>query len=174
VKSPSFEDMLAGGNPRTLGKAEETVAIVLANPRRLNELFECIFSTNEIVRMRAADALEKACRQQPSLFEPYVPRLLNEVSKIHQPSVQWHLAQILAEVPLERNERATAVRLLKGNLSQSKDWIVITCTMQSLVVFAQQDSRLRKWFVDVLRDFKTSEYKSIATRARKLLAQLEG
>ena len=168
-----FQEALTGGNPRTLGRAEEIVGIVLGQPGRLAELFECVFSDDEIVRLRAGDALEKVCRQRPELFQSYVPRLLNEVSKIDQPSVQWHLAQMLAEVRLDAKDKAAAVRLLKRNLSQSKDWIVINCTMDSLAKFSRENPRLRQWFIGVLREYQTNEYKSISSRAKKLLAQLE-
>ncbi|MGH9829343.1 MAG: hypothetical protein ACREDR_39505, partial [Blastocatellia bacterium] len=167
-----FEGLLAEGSPRSLGRTEEVVLVVLRRPGRLDELFDCLFNDDEIVRMRAGDALEKVCRDRPDLFQSYIPRLFNEVSKIDQPSVQWHLAQMLAEVTLNVKERSDAVRLLKRNLSQSKDWIVITCTMDSLAHFAQDDVRLRRWFIDELREYQGSEYKSIATRARKLLAKL--
>ncbi|HKV38178.1 MAG TPA: hypothetical protein VJX67_03115 [Blastocatellia bacterium] len=172
MKRIAIAKALSGGNPRTLGRAEEMVAFVLAQPSRLAELFDCVFNDDEIVRMRAGDALEKVCRERPALFEPYVGRLLGAVSKIDQPSVQWHLAQMLAEVTLSSNEKTRAIRLLKRNLSQSKDWIVINCTMNSLAKFALENARLRKEFVGMLVKYRSSGYKSIASRARKLLAQL--
>ena len=64
---------------------------------------QCVFSADEIVRMRASDALEKVCRSRPALLQPFVPRLLGEMSRIEQASVQWHLAQILTEVRLDGN-----------------------------------------------------------------------
>jgi hypothetical protein len=37
------------------------------------------------------------------------------MSRIEQPSVQWHLAQILTEVHLEEAEQTRAITLLEGN-----------------------------------------------------------
>jgi len=172
MKRFTIAEALSGGNPRTLGRAEEMVALVLNRPARIAELFECLFDDDEIVRMRAGDAVEKVCRAKPELLKPYVKRLLHDVSRIDQPSVQWHLAQMLAEVELTPKQKAGAIRLLKRNLSQSTDWIVINCTMDSLAKFAQNNPRLRREFVETLREYQNSSYKSIASRARRLLARL--
>jgi hypothetical protein len=173
MRSLTFEEVLAEGNRRSLGRAEEIVGIVIRHPDRFEELFDCIFSEDEIVRMRASDALEKVCRQRPDLFQPYTSTLLTEVSKINQPSVQWHLAQIIARLTLNTKDKATAISVLKINLLQSKDWIVLNWTLDSLAKFALDDARLRQWFIGVLRQYQGSDYKSIASRARRLLAQLE-
>ena len=111
-----FEEALRGGDPRSLGRAEEIVGVVLKDPRRVDELFECQFSDDELVRMRGSDALENVCRQRPDLLEPYIDRLLVQVSRIEQPSVQWHLAQMLAEIPLDGRDRRRAIAILKRNL----------------------------------------------------------
>jgi hypothetical protein len=51
--------------------------------------------------MRASDVLEKVYRAHPGLLRPFVPRLLGQMSRIEQASVQWNLAQILTEVELD-------------------------------------------------------------------------
>jgi hypothetical protein len=61
--------MLSGGNPRSLGRTEEVVTLVLGNGMRLHELYDCLLQDDEIVRMRASDALEKVCRQRPEWFQ---------------------------------------------------------------------------------------------------------
>jgi hypothetical protein len=83
------------------------------------------------------------------------------------------LAQMLGEVELNARDRASAVKLLKGNLSTSKDWIVINMTLESLAKFAREDARLRRWLLPVMRQYQGSDYKSIAIRARRLCAKLE-
>ena len=90
-----FAEMLAGGHRNSLGRTEEVVGIVLADPGRLDELFASLAVRDELVRMRAGDALEKVCREQPEWFAPRIERLLGDVAQIEQPSVQWHLAQML-------------------------------------------------------------------------------
>jgi hypothetical protein len=66
--------MLTGGNPRALARTEEVVTLVLGNRTRLQELYACLLEEDEIVRMRASDALEKVCRGRPAWLQAYVPR----------------------------------------------------------------------------------------------------
>jgi hypothetical protein len=48
-----------------------------------------------------------------------------EGAPIEQASVQWHLAQMLGEVELTPQQSAAACRILKRNLAEKKDWIVV-------------------------------------------------
>jgi hypothetical protein len=166
-------DMLAGGNPRSLGNTEQVVALVLAEPTRLGELFECAFHQDAIVRMRASDALEKICRQRPAWFERLKDRLLGEFAQSAQPSLQWHLAQILSEISLSPTEEQIAVRILIHNLASTDDWIVTNLTLESLATFARRNSFDRQRFIELLKRYQHSPHKSIASRTSKLLKDFD-
>lgn len=166
-----IQDVLSGGDPRSLGRTEEVVSWVLADQTRLDELFACLFHKDEIVRMRAGDALEKVARQQPEWLVPYVERLLTDVAQIAQHSVQWHLAQMLGEVPLTPGQRVRAIALLKQMLDRYDDWIVVNLTLESLAGFARDDDALRGEFTTTLKRYEQHPKKSVASRARKLLRE---
>ena len=169
----SIESILSGGNPRTFGKTDEVVSDVLKNHSKLKELFECLYSDDEIVRMRAGDALEKICRQEPKWFDPYIERLLQEVSKIDQPSVQWHLAQILGGLQLSQSQKSRAVEILKRNIESSTDWIVLNNSLEVFAQFARDDTKLLPYFMGQLSRHSNSRHKSVAKRAGKLLAAFD-
>lgn len=169
----SIARRLSGGNPRSLGDVAAVIEAVLDDPAQLEELFGCLFCDDPIVRMRAADGLEKIAGQRPELVIPYLERLLGDVATIEQPSIQWHLAQIVAEVPLDRDQRQCAIKVLKRNLEHSEDWIVLTVTMESLARFAKDDAKLRRWLLPVLRSRLADERKAVVKRAGKLLKGLE-
>ena len=80
----TIEALLTGGDPRSLRNASVVIDDASRRPERLDELVQCVFSDNEIVRMRASDALEKVCRSSPDLLKRFVPRLLTEMSRIEQ------------------------------------------------------------------------------------------
>jgi hypothetical protein len=166
-----IQQALTGGDRRSLGRTEEVVGWVLADKERLDDLFVCLFDQDDIVRMRAGDGLEKVARQQPAWCTPYVERLLTNVTKIEQPSVQWHLAQILSEIPLTPEQQIQAVKILKYNLEVYDDWIVVNLTLEALATFARKDADLRQEFPKILRQFQFSPKKSIASRVRKLLRE---
>lgn len=148
------------------------MAAVTARPERVSELFECLFSGDEIVRMRAADALEKVCRENPDIVAPFGDRLIEEISKINQPSVQWHLAEILRQIPLTNKQRLDAVKLMKRNLAESTDWIVLNQSVETLASFAKDDPTLKQYLVPILESYRSGQYKSLAARARRLLKSL--
>ena len=50
---------LTGGDRRRLGRSAEAVALVLRNPSRFVGLFECLGSSDAVIRSRAADVIEK-------------------------------------------------------------------------------------------------------------------
>jgi hypothetical protein len=160
MQAMRIADYLSGGDPRSLGRTAEVPRLVLRHPGRVEELFECLFSGDETLPMRASDALEKVCRQRPELIVPLTRRLLTEVPKIDQPSVQWHLAQILARIPLSGADRRRAITILKRNLKRYDDWIVVNLTLEALA-----------GFVRLLAEFSGASRKSIARRAEKLLAE---
>lgn len=167
----NIQTVLAGGDRRSLGRAEEVVRRILTGSLTVGELFECLFSTDEIVRMRAGDALEKVCRTQPALVTPFTERLLQDVPRIRQPSVQWHLAQILAELPLSNEQSERAIRLLRYNLHTMNDWIVTNLTLEALAVFARKGALPKNELAHILSAHQTSRYKSVTKRVNKLIQE---
>jgi len=167
-----IRDRLSGGNPRMLHNVDPVAKTVVAEPERLDELIVCVLdSEDEIVRMRAGDALEKVCRAQPLLLQPHVSLLLGDMAQIHQPSVQWHVAQMLGHVRLTPKQRHRAARLMNENLDESTDWIVLNCSLDTLAVLARQDPAVVDDLRHQLRRHEQSSYKSLANRARKLLIE---
>ncbi len=169
-----FADMLKGGHPNSLGRTAEAVDIVLADRARLSELFAAITDPDEVVRLRVGDALEKVCREQPGWFVTHVDRLLSDFGQIEQPSVQWHVAQMLQHLrsDLTDGQAQQATELLQRNLSASVDWIVLNVTMDVLTEWVTRDAPLANWLVPELNRLRQDKRKSVAKRASKRLAEL--
>ncbi len=124
--------------------------------------------------MRAGDALEKVCRQQPRWLAPYRTRLLGEVARIRQASIQWHLAQMFGEIELTSSQRQKAIAILRANLADSDvDWIVASCSMETLTKFARDGSAPVEMVVPLLQRQLHHRSKAVAKRAIKLLDQLD-
>ena len=67
---------LTGGDRRSIGRANQVAAAVLQSPETFPELIKGLWSEDSLVRMRAADAVEKISRQKPELLHPYKKELL--------------------------------------------------------------------------------------------------
>lgn len=169
-----FAEMLrVGGSSNSLGRAGEVVEAVLAEPSRLAELFDCLFLEDAWQRMRAADALEKVCRGEPALLVPYLPRLLDEVAAIDQASVQWHLAQLLGELPLTPSQTGRAIAVLTRNLRRDDvDWIVASHSMETLAGFARDGRMPREELLPLLRRQQGHRSRAVVRRATRLLDSL--
>ncbi len=62
---------LQGGDRRSIGRSDEVVAQVLADPALLAPLAEGLLADDPLVRMRAADALEKVTAQHPDWLQAH-------------------------------------------------------------------------------------------------------
>lgn len=166
--------MLKGGHPNSLGRTAEVVNIVLADPARLPELFAAIADSDDLVRLRVGDALEKVCRERPGWFVSYIDRVLHDLGQIDQPSVQWHVAQLLKHLrsDFSGGQEQRATELLQRNLSTSTDWIVLNVTMDVLTEWASGDAALANWLAPNLERLSRDQRKSVAKRASKRLAEL--
>lgn len=170
----SFEKILSGGKSNSLGRTGEVIDKVLKNRNRLNELFDCLFSDNEWVRMRAGDGLEKVCRVRPGWLEPYVERLLGEVARIDQPSIQWHLAEILGEIELDPGQKERAFEWLRERLSEEKpDWIVARRSMETLVKYVHKGDISKETVRPFIEKQTGHHSKATARVAAKLLSELQ-
>ncbi len=161
--------MLRGGHPNSLGRTAEAVDLVLGDQARLPDLFAAMTDPDEVVRLRVGDALEKVCREQPGWFVIHVDHLLRDLGQVEQPSVQWHVAQMLHRLRSDLTERQArqATTLLQQNLSTSRDWIVLNVTMDVLAAWATADATLAGWLVS---ERLRQPPPSVARRATQRLA----
>lgn len=139
---------LKGGDLRSKGKSEEVVQDILKNPQLFGELFEGMLLDDPIVRMRAADAIEKVSSIRPEYLQPFKDRLINEVSKIRQQEVRWHVAQMFSYLEVNKEERNKIIEILFSWIDSEKSKIVIVNSMQTLAKFGEKNKDIR---VNVLR-----------------------
>jgi hypothetical protein len=162
---------LEGGDRRSVGRVDEVVADVLADPTLFAPLFEGMLHDNPLVRMRAADAVEKLTARHPEYLQPYKARLMGEVAHVKQQEVRWHVAQLFSRLDLDANERRAAA-ILSGYL-EDKSKIVKTFSMQALADIAEQDEALRPSIVRQLEELTRTGSPAMQSRGRKLLARLK-
>jgi hypothetical protein len=164
-------ELLRGGDSRPLKGVTRVVDDVLHDPARFDELMQAMAHDDGVVRMRAADAAEKISRTDAECLQPFKSTLLLAAAMAEQPSLRWHLAQIVPRLRLDAAERKNAVAIFRRYLGDSSA-IVKTCAMQGLADLALADASLRTSIVPVLR--KATETGTAAMRARgtKLLEAL--
>ena len=164
--------LLRGGDRREIGRSDEVAAIVSKNPALFPTLFRGLWSEDRLVRMRAADAIEKVTRTFRKLLQPYKKELLGLMADSHEQEVRWHLAVMVPRLPLTPKERQRAVLLLHMYL-EDRSSIVRTFALQGLADLAQQDASIRPNVIELLRESARSGTPAMKARSRKLLSQFE-
>lgn len=170
-----IEQMLTDGDRRTVGEAGAVAGMVIRSPMLMGDLVACLSHASPAVRMRAADALEKATRNDPRLLAPFRGHLLQVLSTTRQQEVQWHLAQIMPRLALELPDVVQVTDVLAGWVDSSPSSIVRVMCLQALADLALQ-GRLpvddaRATIAPYAGEGNTP---SVRSRARKLVKQLSG
>lgn len=167
----TFEQMLTGGHPNSLGRTIEVVDLVLANPDRFDELFDCYESDDAVVRLRTSNAMKRIEAERHDLLVPYIDRFISEIGQLNQASAQWTLAQLFDRLSenMTKRQRAAALEIMKRNLASHNDWIVLNTTIETLAAWAVHDQGLKAWLTPHLERLSSDSRKSVASRAARKL-----
>lgn len=170
---PFVEVLTVGGRSNSLGRAGEVLAAVRADASRTDELFACIAADDAWVRMRAVDTFEKLVREDPDRGRPYTQRVVTELTRSTQPSVQWHVAQLLDLLDLTPAQRAAGRTWLVERIATTDvDWIVAAQSMATLVGL-HRDGHLPRGDLDrvleVQQGHPSASVRRKATRLREAL-----
>jgi hypothetical protein len=162
---------LAGGDCRSIGKSNAVVCAVLSDPSLFAGLFGGMLSDDPVVRMRAADAVEKVTAQHPEFLQPYKAKLIAELAGIEQKEVRWHVAQMLPRLELTDTGLARVLHILFSYLNDRSS-IVNTCAMQALADLAKRTPHLRQSVLVHLRELTVIGTPAMKARGRKLIAEM--
>ncbi len=157
-------DYLSGGDRRSLGRADELVAVLLRKPRQLGQLIACLWHDDPLIRMRAADVAEKISVQKPDWVQPFKSELLGLAAETRQIEVRWHLALMMPRLRMNAPERRRAMAILRDYM-EDRSSIVKTCALDAL-------ARLLPDPLPFLDDMARTGTPAMKARARKLLSAL--
>jgi len=163
---------LKGGDLRPIGKSREAVTMVSKNPELFGELFTGMLDDDRLVRMRAADAVEKATRRHPEWLQPWKRPLFDEIASHEDKELRWHVAQLLPRLKLTSAERDRALRILTEYLTDESS-IVRTFSMQALTDLAGEDEHLRDEVRPIIERLTRTGTPAMKSRGRKLLKHLD-
>jgi hypothetical protein len=165
--------MLGGGDRRSIGRANEVAALVEADPAQLPVLISGMSAQDPLIRMRCADAAEKATLRHTEHLQPHKSALLGELSRTEQAEVRWHVAQMLPRLALSASEQDRVFATLTGYLGDASS-IVRTCALQGLHDLALKYPAWRSDAIRVIAQHAAAGSAAMRARGRKLLATLDG
>ncbi|MBV9406903.1 MAG: hypothetical protein JO211_16260 [Acidobacteriaceae bacterium] len=162
---------LKGSDLRSIGNSAEAVSAILKNPALFSDLVEAMLHNDRLVRMRAADAVEKVTREHPDWLQPWKRVVLERLSTYEDKEFRWHVAQLLPRLKLTRAEKYRVTEILTGYLTD-KSSIVRTFSMQALADIATDDPPLRDQVRPIIERLTRTGTPAMKSRGRKLLKQL--
>ena len=167
--------MLAGGHPNSLGRTLEVVEAVLADKAQLGQLYESCFDEDDVVRLRAFNAIRRVFTAQPEWFDGYIERFLTDIAGIAHPSAKWTSAQIFLERQdrLSPDQRRRATDILIRTLHEEEDWIALNMAMKTLQYWAKSDRSFVARIEERVRTLADDRRKSVVNGARKLLKAMD-
>lgn len=165
---PKFQDILQGGDLRSIGKANEVVALV-KNQTDFDELFPGLSHPDRKVVMRTADAIEKITLKNPDFLQKHKKALLKLCQKDQDIELKWHLALLLPRLSLTPKELQSVWNLLTlwaRNAEESK--IVRVNSIQGLFELLSQLPGMSQDFEFTLAEMEKENIASIHARIRKI------
>ena len=138
----------------------------------MSSLVEMLQHPEPIVRIRAADALEKLQHLIPNHISPFQTELLIIAKQATDAEIRWHLAQMLPRIPTSYMKRAKIADVLK-NYCLDKSVIVRVSAMQGLADLAKADNTFRLLALRRVNFAMRFGAPAEQARARKLLRQME-
>jgi hypothetical protein len=162
---------LGGGDRRSIGDADAVAREACSDAEILVHLWECLRSADGLVRMRAADALEKVSRARPDLLMPWRDELLSGSREDGTSEVTWNLLATLPRLNLsEREAKALMVRLT-DYLCEDRSRIVRTVSLEAVASLCIVHAGLRIEAERLLTASLNDPTPSLRARARRLLAR---
>ena len=162
---------LRGGDRRSIGKVNEVAGAVRKKPDLFKHLVTGLFEDDPIVRMRAADAMEKISLDNPELLHPFKRKLIQLAKDSPQQELRWHLAQMIPRLKLTPKETSTLAEILFDYLTD-KSKIVVTFAMQALADLALKEAITSTGVIKAIEKLTETGSPAIHSRGKKLLTQL--
>ena len=75
-------DKLRGGDRRSIGRVGEVAREISTNPKLFAQVLAAVLDADPVIRMRAADAVEKASALNPKFLQPHKRIILNKIAAI--------------------------------------------------------------------------------------------
>lgn len=160
--------LLSGGDLRSIGQSNAAVKQIHSQ-EDFDELFKCLYSSDRLIAMRAADCIEKITFDKPIYLNSHKKQILDLAETAENKEVVWHLAQLLPRLNLTRRRLEFAWSLLSRWVSdETASRIVRVNSLQSLYDLSRQHSIMRKRFNGLLSRIEMEKVPSLNARIKKI------
>lgn len=164
--------MLSGGTLQSDGGANQVADLVVAQPELFDLLLEGLSQSDDLIRGRAAHAVERVARSRPDLVHPHLAQMMHLARRDPLPMVRWHMAMIPPHLPLEEAQAGGVADALLEMLDDSSafaaSWAIV-----SLVLLGRRYPAERGRIAERMRPLLKSHSAAISRKALKAVWLLE-
>lgn len=158
-------EWLEGGDLRSDGLSPEITRFVLANPQLIGDLIQGLRVADDVIRGRAADAIEHIAREIPEALIPYQSQMIESLQTDPIPMVRWHLVMTMGHMALDWEPPEEACKILLKQLSDSSVF-VLSWTIVSLSIYASLYPHWSDQIIAEMVTLRTSSSVAIRSRVR--------
>jgi HEAT repeat protein len=163
--------MLAGGDLRSDGMANEVVEIVLANEELFDDLYEGLRDSDDVVRGHTADALEKIARSRPELLANKLSELLQFAVSDSAAMVRWHIAMILGYLAIYP-DKVSEIGPVLLELLDDQSVFVKSWSITSLSIIGRNYPEWKDEILVAIAGMQGDRSAAVRSRVRNALALL--
>ena len=163
---------LQGGDRRSIGNVGEVVAAVREKPDLFKDLVAGLFDKDPVVRMRAADAMEKISLEKPESLQPFKSELIRLARQTQQQELRWHMAQMIPRLKLAPKDETTVADIVFDYLNDNSK-IVVTFAMQALTDLALKKGAASARVIRAIEELTRTGSPAIQSRGKNLLPKLK-
>lgn len=169
----SLEEILSGGDLRSIGKSNSLVQTIRTQAD-FDALFNLLFHSNRVVVMRAADSIEKATINNTAYLQSHKLEILQLCRSATDKELVWHLAQLVPRVSWNIHE-------LKDIWQRLSDWasdkqasrIVRVNALQGLADLLPQNALLLSKFNRMMEKLNQENIPSLKARTKRIKSQIK-
>ncbi len=159
---------LKGGDLRSIADVDKLIPLIKTQ-KEFDELFTWLHSSDRLIVMRAADAIEKVTRTHPVFLDFHKTEIIELLNTAKDKELKWHLALMASRMDLSGNEAELVWdKLADWARDRSESKIVRVNSLQSLFELSRKYGELNKDFEHIAREVKAEGIPSINARLRTL------
>ena len=167
----NFEFELSKGKQNSLGETLKVVDFIKENPNKLEHLFQCFYSENSLVAMRAMNGAKRIIKDDKKVFIRNKDKFLNQFSNSKQNVVKLGLITIYFDFLNQFEEKEVSkIKIIVLNWTKNtNDWMILAQGMKLLEKLSKSDEALKLNLIEVAKRLKNDERKVVRTKAQKIL-----
>jgi hypothetical protein len=167
VSKETLRKWLSGGDRRSIGQSNRVRGFVEGNPDSMADIAALVDEKDWLVSQRALDLLEKLAHDHPGWVEPYKQVFIGPLAESDKWEVRLQIVRALPLFNWQTDELPRVKAILRENIAHTQTF-VRAWALNSLAIFAEQDSKLRPLVLRTLTAFENSSSKALRARARKI------